>query len=146
MTSEADPMLEPSHLADDTRALLERAGRLSAEALAAVDAGDGDEVLRLLLERGKVLERSDACLRRLRTIRDDLARLSGPAASAVDGVLAELRGVASALEPPGTRLMLALESERDRLGRELDQIESDGAVRTAYGQKPGAARHLDVVR
>lgn len=110
--------------------LLDRMTQLAASAADELERGDADRLAPLLDEREALIARADPLLRRI------------PTAASTDAVLS----AALRLQAADSRLTLALASGLHETARELDQMETEEVVRSAYGQRRAERGSIDIVR
>lgn len=115
-------------------------GELSEEAVAAVEAGDSEDVLRILAERARIMERVDDLIVRVMTDPGSRAR------TAASGAPTSLVQAARRLATLDAALRTAVATHRDALSRDLNALEGGGAARSAYGVKQRARDTINVMR
>ncbi len=130
-----------SSVGADALALIQTLTELSAEAAAAVEANDGETLLRILAERARIMERTEELLAQLG------AEIGSPADEAARSeATAALLDAARELAALDARLRTAIGIQRDELARDLNALESGGAARSAYGGRQRGRDTINVVR
>jgi hypothetical protein len=120
------------------RSLLQTYSEAAERALAALGAADLDGVDAALEERQHILPILDPLFAQIR----DATPASLPAKDAE-----ALRTLALAAEALDTKLKISLASEKQRISHEVDLLDNEEAVRSAYGQtSPTEGRRIDLVR
>lgn len=131
----------PSAAEVDALALFQTLSELSIEAAEAVEANDGETLLRILAERARIMERTEELLALL---NEELVRPgSDSAPSEAAGALLEAARELATLD---SSLRTAIGAQRDALGRDLNALESGGAARSAYGGRQRGRDTINVVR
>jgi hypothetical protein len=127
--------------ASEAERLLSRMEALALQAIAALQADDTGTLLATLDERERCRLEAEPLLEAVHLTREDRR-----AAGAMEPLVAALLASAESLRSADERLKLALAAQRDQLARELDRLDDDAAVRSAYGQAPPRTRSLNIVR
>lgn len=132
---------EISDAFEEATSLLADAAELLNHAERSLDAGDTEEVLELIQRRSIVLAAFEGPLAVVKAAAQKSSSAVGPAKAMLD----HLAATAANTQVAEHRLSLSLVSERDRVGRELDQIESDEMVRAAYGKQVREQARINTV-
>lgn len=122
--------------------LLECFANYAETAVAALDAGRIDEL-------ESALEAREGLLPALDELLNGLSGRGGSGEPAIaDTELLGLRVHAQRVQSIDTRLRVALGAEQQRLSRELDLLDDEEAIRSAYGQqgRPSEGRTINIVR
>lgn len=122
--------------------LLRLLARLTAEGVAALEAGDEEALPSILDRRQAVIDRATPVLSRLTGAEGGTAAAPSPEARAR---LEVVERNARALAAEETRLLERMATRRDHLAAELEEAESGAAAHAAYASGP-RARALDLVR
>ena len=126
--------------------VIDRLSRWTGEARAAFDAGDFDRLERVLDERDAIGSAIDSLLERVASISNPSATPGSRFAAGEETDLEPLREAMAEARVADALLVAALESSLAQIGREMDQMESDQVVRSAYGQAPPKRRQINLVR
>jgi hypothetical protein len=121
-----------------TVTLLDQILGLSRAALAAVEADEVDALLEALEARQQALEVADPCLRALLDDARPEAAQHRP-----DGVLARIRQLAVEVGEADGQLQRAAAAARERMAREIEELDAAAAVVLAYHRAPTRAATLD---
>jgi hypothetical protein len=121
-----------------TVTLLDQILGLSRAALAAVEADEVDALLEALEARQQALEAADPCLRALLDDARPEAAQHRP-----DGVLARIRQLAVEVGEADGQLQRAAAAARERMAREIEELDAAAAVVLAYHRAPTRAATLD---
>lgn len=121
-------------------ALLQALGACAGEVLAALQVGDLERMEAALAARDDLIRHAASTL-------DEIHGAGSPDADAGEAGLAALLPFALEVQEIDARCALALAAEHRRAGRELDSLDGEEAVRTAYGRGPAPeGRRINLVR
>jgi hypothetical protein len=121
--------------------LFDRMAEISARAGEALDRGDAVEILTLLEKRQALQTDAEQRLASLPS--------GGHGQTSSDSVeypRAQLLKAMLRLREADKQLRVALRTEHERLGAELDRMDGEQAVRTAYGVSARDPHTIDLVR
>lgn len=132
--------------AREAKDLIDRLARWGEEARTALESNDLDLLEHILDERDTIVKRLGSIFNSVRVSSSVSSEGSDSTAANMQSHLDAVFESATVARNADALLASGLECEMVRIGRELDQMESDRAVRSAYGQSPRKRRQINVIR